>query len=110
MWDGWNSHQSEVASVRKALPNLGIDEVTSVQSARSVLESSGIAYLPADHLLALELLHLRAALGTAAMVLSLAEMISPEDAKSNAIALWRCHDRPPLQLTRPPHENLPDVH
>lgn len=81
--------------MRKALPNLGIDEVTSVQSARSVLESSGIAYLPADHLLALELLHLRAALGTAAMVLSLAEMISPEDAKSNAIALWRCHDRPP---------------
>lgn len=76
---GWNAHQNPVASVRAALPDLGIAEAATPKSACDALERDGIAYVPAEalHAPALALLQLRDVLGLRSCLNTVLRMTNP---------------------------------
>lgn len=79
---GWNSHQRDAASVRAALPGLGIPEAGSVEEAARALASAGLAYLPLETLSPrlFALLNLRDVLGLRSCVNTVARMMNPAGA------------------------------
>ena len=79
---GWNSHQNPVASVREALPEIGIDRcVTSDQAAREIA-SEGIVYVPVEafHAELLPLLKLRDVLGLRSPINTALRALNPAQA------------------------------
>ena len=81
---GWNSHQSNGASVREALPRLGIGMAGSVQGAADRIGADGIAYLPLEHLSPglMALLRLRDVLGLRSCVNTVCRMLNPAGASA----------------------------
>lgn len=76
---GWNSHQSPAASVRGALPRLGIAEAASPEDAARKLARNGIAYLPLEVLSPrlMALLNLRQVLGLRSCINTVLRMLNP---------------------------------
>jgi len=76
---GWNSG---AASVRAALPGLGIPQVASPDAAAGALAAGGIAYVPAEvlHAPALDLLKLRDVLGLRSCLNTVFRMLNPAGA------------------------------
>ncbi|MHA7876072.1 glycosyl transferase family protein [Roseivivax sp.] len=81
---GWNSHQREAASVRAALPGLGISVVRSVLEAGQALGAGGIAYLPLESLSPrlFALLTLRDRLGLRSCLNTVVRMLNPGRAEA----------------------------
>ena len=81
---GWNSHQTSAASVRGALPRLGIGEAASADDAALRLARDGIAYLPLEVLSPrlMALLGLRQILGLRSCVNTVLRMLNPGGAKA----------------------------
>ena len=79
---GWNSHQSTGASVRAALPRLGIGIADGVRAAGDRIGADGIAYLPLEHLSPglMALLRLRDVLGLRSCVNTVCRMLNPAGA------------------------------
>ena len=79
---GWNSHQGEAASVRAALPALGIGTAADAGDAARRLARGGIAYLPLEALSPglLSLLRLRDVLGLRSCVNTVLRMLNPAGA------------------------------
>ncbi|WP_102222608.1 glycosyl transferase family protein [Acidimangrovimonas sediminis] len=82
---GWNSHQGAAASVRDALPRLGIAEAGDIAGAARLLVRDGIAYLPLDAFApgALRLLQLRAVLGLRSPVNTVLRVLNPGGASAS---------------------------
>ena len=76
---GWNSHQGPGASVRAALPALGIAQAGSVAQADAALDADGIAYLPLEVLSPriMALLRLRDVLGLRSCINTVCRMLNP---------------------------------
>ncbi len=76
---GWNSDQGPGASVRAALPGLGIGIATSQQDAISLMARNGIAYLPLETLspTLLSLLQLRSVLGLRSCINTVLRVMNP---------------------------------
>ncbi|SFE22428.1 glycosyl transferase family protein [Roseivivax sediminis] len=81
---GWNSHQGESASVRNALPALGIAEARAPAEVGPALEGTGIAYLPLETLSPplFALLRLRDKLGLRSCVNTVLRMLNPGGARA----------------------------
>lgn len=79
---GWNSHQSQVADVRRALPELGIPEATTPAEARSALDAGNLAYVPIERMAprAYDVLRLRDVLGLRSCINTVLRMLNPGDA------------------------------
>ncbi|MCT4610593.1 MAG: glycosyl transferase family protein [Pelagimonas sp.] len=79
---GWNSHQNPIASVRAALPGLGICQAHSPEEAGAILSRDGIAYIPTEalHPPALALLQLRDVLGLRSCLNTVLRMVNPANA------------------------------
>ncbi|ETA49635.1 glycosyl transferase family protein [Ponticoccus alexandrii] len=79
---GWNAHQARAASVRAALPALGIAVATGPGDAAARLQSDGIAYLPLETLCPrlFELLGLRDVLGLRSCINTVLRMLNPASA------------------------------
>ncbi|MEP3296825.1 MAG: glycosyl transferase family protein [Pseudoruegeria sp.] len=79
---GWNSHQNPVASVRNALPALGIASVTSATDATKALTETGIAYVPLETLSkpAFKVLKLRDVLNLRSAVNTTLRVLNPSKA------------------------------
>ncbi|MCT8161077.1 glycosyl transferase family protein [Pseudoruegeria sp. SHC-113] len=76
---GWNSHQNPIASVRNALPGLGIPSVDTPKAAAQALETTGIAYVPLESLSAdaLRILQLRDVLNLRSAVNTTLRVMNP---------------------------------
>lgn len=76
---GWNSHQSEIASVRAALPRAGIAMAADMGDAARRIACDGIAYLPLEAFApdALRLLRLRDVLGLRSPVNTVLRVLNP---------------------------------
>ncbi|UMA66236.1 glycosyl transferase family protein [Roseivivax marinus] len=81
---GWNSHQSEAASVRAALPALGISVASGQEDAATRLEVDGIVYLPLEVLSPrlFALLGLRDVLGLRSCINTVLRMLNPGGARA----------------------------
>ncbi len=81
---GWNSHQGPSASVRAALPALGIPQAGSTATAGALLERGGIAYLPLESFSPrlFHLLGLRDKLGLRSCVNTVLRMLNPGQARA----------------------------
>ncbi|MEL6521560.1 MAG: glycosyl transferase family protein [Pseudomonadota bacterium] len=79
---GWNSHQSAIASVRDALPSLGIGVVETPDAARREMATSGLVYLPLEALSrpAYDLIRLRDVLGLRSCINTVLRMVNPAGA------------------------------
>ena len=79
---GWNSHQGDVASLRAALPILGLRPAGTPAEAASHLRGEGIAYLPLEILSPglMRLLRLRDTLGLRSCVNTVCRMLNPAGA------------------------------
>ncbi|SNR49676.1 glycosyl transferase family protein [Puniceibacterium sediminis] len=75
---GWNSHQQGHASVRRALPHVGIQS-TSPDTVADVLNRDGIAYLPLESFAPqlLDLLQLRDVLGLRSCINTVLRVLNP---------------------------------
>ncbi|WP_068115017.1 glycosyl transferase family protein [Tropicimonas marinistellae] len=82
---GRNGHQSPVASVRDALPRIGIAEATGVEDAARLIQRDGIAYLPLDALSpgALHVLRLRDVLGLRSAINTALRVLNPSGAAAS---------------------------
>lgn len=78
---GWNSHQGTTASVRDALPLLGIASCT-LDQAPDRIGADGIAYLPLENLspVLMTLLGLREVLGLRSCINTVLRMLNPAGA------------------------------
>lgn len=76
---GWNSHQSDGADVRSALPLAGIAQAATPDEAAQLLVRDAIAYLPLEAFAprALDLLHLRAVLGLRSCINTVCRVLNP---------------------------------
>lgn len=76
---GWNSHQAQVASVRAALPGLGIATATTPSALARTLERDAIAYVPLEALspAAFRLLSLRDVLGLRSCINTVLRLADP---------------------------------
>lgn len=76
---GWNTHQSDEADVRSALPLAGIALARSVSESARLLDCDNITYLPLEHVAprALALLRLREVLGLRSCINTLCRMMNP---------------------------------
>lgn len=82
---GWNSHQASVASVRAALPKIGIVSCACAKDARAALVRDGIAYAPVEalHPEMLRLLKLRDVLGLRSPVNTALRAFNPSAAQAS---------------------------
>ncbi len=76
---GWNSHQSDGADVRSALPLAGIKQARNPEDAGHLLDRDGIAYLPLESFAPrmLELLRLREVLGLRSCINTVCRVLNP---------------------------------
>ncbi|RYH00875.1 glycosyl transferase family protein [Salipiger sp. IMCC34102] len=76
---GWNSHQADGASLRAALPVIGLRPSDSMADAGAALARDGIAYLPLEILSPplMALLSLRDTLGLRSCVNTVCRMLNP---------------------------------
>ncbi|TDL90901.1 glycosyl transferase family protein [Meridianimarinicoccus aquatilis] len=76
---GWNSHQDAAASVRAALPSIGLRPATTLEDSADQLARDGIAYLPLEVLSPrlMALLRLRDVLGLRSCVNTVCRMLNP---------------------------------
>lgn len=81
---GWNSHQAPDASVRHALPSVGIETASSIEAAGAILGQRGIAYLPLESLSPrlMALLDLRQTFGLRSCVNTVLRMLNPARAEA----------------------------
>lgn len=81
---GWNSHQNPIASVRDALPGLGIGVAETATEAAQHLREGKICYAPLEVLSpeALGLLRLRDKLGLRSIVNTCLRMLNPAGASA----------------------------
>ncbi len=79
---GWNSHQNPVASVRNALPSLGIPVLDSADFGKL---DTGIGYLPLETLspVLFDLLRLRDALGVRSCINTVLRVLNPSSAEAS---------------------------
>lgn len=93
---GWNSHQNPIASVRAALPQLGIAQAATLDDVKKYLSRDGIAYLPLE--VASEglfrLLCLRDVLGLRSCINTVLRVLNPAHAKSSVQGVFH----PPYRL------------
>ncbi|MDE3028789.1 MAG: glycosyl transferase family protein [Paracoccaceae bacterium] len=82
---GWNAFQSPVASVRAALPALGIGEARDLAEAGQIIARDGIAYLPLEAIApeALRILRLREVLGLRSPVNTALRLLNPGGAPAS---------------------------
>ena len=82
---GWNSHQSDHASVRDALPLLGIPVAPTAEAVVSALDSIGIGYMPLEAFSPrmLELLRLRDHLGLRSCINTVLRVLNPGGAAAS---------------------------
>ncbi|WP_425049547.1 glycosyl transferase family protein [Psychromarinibacter sp. S121] len=82
---GWNSHQSEHASVRDALPLVGIPVAETADAVAASLEHAGIAYMPLEAFSPrlLELLQLRSHLGLRSCINTVLRVLNPGGAAAS---------------------------
>jgi len=76
---GWNSHQSDAASLRAALPVIGLRPAGGPAQAAAQLAGDAIAYLPLERLSPgiMRLLRLRDTLGLRSCVNTVCRMLNP---------------------------------
>lgn len=76
---GWNSHQSPVASVRRALSDLGIAQAVEAADASALMARDGIAYLPLEALSPelMRLVGLRDTFGLRSCINTVLRMLNP---------------------------------
>lgn len=81
---GWNSHQSDGADVRSALPLVGIARAENLEDAARLLDRDRIAYLPLETFAPrlLDLLRLRQVLGLRSCVNTVCRLLNPAQASS----------------------------
>lgn len=81
---GWNAHQRDAASVRAALPEVGIPVASSMVEATRSIGQAGIAYLPLEALSPrlFALLNLRDVLGLRSCLNTVVRMINPARARA----------------------------
>ncbi|MFT6451958.1 MAG: anthranilate phosphoribosyltransferase [Halocynthiibacter sp.] len=81
---GWNSHQSQVASVRGALDHAGIETAQDFAGASTLLARDGIAYLPLESFApkAYDLLRLRDILGLRSAINTCLRVLNPGGAQA----------------------------
>ena len=79
---GWNSHQTEGADVRGALPHVGIAKASGLLDAQEILARDGIAYLPLEDFApqGLALLKLRDVLGVRSCINTCMRVMNPAQA------------------------------
>jgi anthranilate phosphoribosyltransferase len=79
---GWNTHQSDGADVRSALPIAGIAQATGPDDASYLLDRDRIAYLPLETFApgALDLLRLRDVLGLRSCINTVCRVLNPAGA------------------------------
>lgn len=79
---GWNSHQSELASVRVALAEAEIAQAGSFADASGLIATHGIAYLPLEamSLRSYDLLRMRNRLGLRSILNTVVRMLNPAGA------------------------------
>ena len=79
---GWNSHQGDAASLRAALPGIGLRPAECPAEAASQLRSDGIAYLPLEALSPglMRLIRLRDTLGLRSCINTVCRMLNPASA------------------------------
>lgn len=79
---GWNSHQSDGASVRDALSHVGITSITDWREASATLDRDGIAYAPLEVISprVLDILRLRDVLGLRSCVNTVCRVMNPAGA------------------------------
>ncbi len=84
---GWNSaaHQSDNASVRGALPLIGIEHAASINACAAAMERDGIAYLPLEVLCpeALAVLRLRDVFGLRSPINTALRLVNPSGARTS---------------------------
>ncbi|MDW4498914.1 glycosyl transferase family protein [Sulfitobacter sp. D35] len=76
---GWNAFQTPVASVRDALPGLGIPVAATPDEAGTLLRDHGIAYLPLEAMSrrVFDLIRLREVLGLRSILNTAVRMMNP---------------------------------
>jgi len=79
---GWNSHQSEIADVRAALPRLGIAVANNPTEATAILSTDRMVYVPLESIDGrfLDLLRLRDVLGLRSAVNTALRALNPSGA------------------------------
>lgn len=82
---GWNSHQGDLADVRRAALDLQIPIVATPDEAGLALTSTGIAYAPLEAIdeRALEILRLRDKLGLRSAINTALRLMNPTGAKTS---------------------------
>lgn len=93
---GWNSHQSDGADVRSALPLAGIAQATDPDEAARLLDRDSIAYLPLECFAPRvpDLLRLRDVLGLRSCVNTVCRVLNPAQAPAAVQAVFHPPYRP----------------
>lgn len=93
---GWNSHQNPIASVRAALPDLGIASAGSLDEVAQIMTRDGIAYLPLEVASSplFRLLRLREVLGLRSCINTVLRVLNPAKAAASVQGVFH----PPYRL------------
>ena len=93
---GWNSHQNPIASVRAALPDLGIASAASLDEVAQIMSRDDIAYLPLEVASSplFRLLRLREVLGLRSCINTVLRVLNPAKAAASVQGVFH----PPYRL------------